>query len=220
MQQQIGWFEITKDIIIPGLTLIATVAVGTIIAFLLKNRDEKLKRKSILIDTYMEYMKLRVDDTSDKVNYFFTFILNELITDEKKYLRQTSNWHLNRKVIIERFDIETKNYKKSVDSWVFYPEKFSFLIGSKKYSKDVKKLEENIAYYLQTPTEVQKYFYSLKEKIFADEYVTMGLTSSNLNETINALNKMEGIIASDYNRFEKKIFEPYNQKISELIQNL
>lgn len=60
MKEPVTWYGITKDVVIPLLSLLTTIILGTIIAVLLKRKEEKAKIKTLLIDNYMLYLNVKV----------------------------------------------------------------------------------------------------------------------------------------------------------------
>lgn len=50
-------YDITRDLVLPFLGIIATVVLGSVIANVLRQKDEKAKIKNLLIDHYMEHLK-------------------------------------------------------------------------------------------------------------------------------------------------------------------
>lgn len=81
--KNIGWYDITKDIIIPLLSVVTTIVVGTIIAYLLKNKEEKAKIKSLLIDNYMLYLNKKVQFFDHELTSFKYQVFKDIIINYK-----------------------------------------------------------------------------------------------------------------------------------------
>lgn len=75
--ENIGWFEIFKDIVIPSLSIAATVTIGIVIAIALKKREEKSKIKQLLIDNYMDYLTARTKNVMYETEAMIYEVLNE-----------------------------------------------------------------------------------------------------------------------------------------------
>ena len=214
------WFILTKDILIPGLTLLSTILLGTIIAFILKNREENHKRKSLLIDTYMNYLDARIKHSESHLIHLFINILNDFLIDQSKFIITDANWHLKIPVIKERLLKEENNLYLSEDNWSFYTYKFCFLLGLKKYRKHLQMLEDDIAENLLDTVKNKIYYDNLVKLIFEDKIITEGLCSSNQNIVKISLDNIKLKIAENYVTYQKKYFQPYDNKVADLINNL
>lgn len=220
MEQNVTWFEIIKDIIIPGLTLIATTSIGTFIAFILKNKEEKEKRKSILIDTYIEYLNTRVNELDNHITNLYKNILSDLLIDPKTFIKIDANWHNKHKLIQEKLQLEEKLDLNKNDNWSFFTYKFCFLLGTKKYKSQLQNLENSIVANLLDNNKNEQFYQQLVYEIFSLSEIKEGLVSSNQNVVKFTIDKIKNIVAEKYNHRHRKYFEPYDSKVADLIDEL
>lgn len=218
--QDIGWFEITKDIIIPSLTLISTITIGIFIALILKNREEKEKRKNILIDTYIEYLNTRVNELENHINNIYKNILNDLLINGEQIVGINSNWHNKYSLIKEKLEAEELIEYNKADNWSFFTYKFCFLLGTKKYRKSLQLLEDSIVNNLLDNKKNEKFYIQLSQDIFSKEEIKNGILSSNQNIVKFTLDKIKEIIAVEFNKRHRLFFEPYDSKVADLIDEL
>src|SRR5690606_33566128 len=132
----IGWYEITKDLIIPLLGVISTLVIGIIIALIIKDKERKAKIKDILIDHYMDYLTVRTANVEYEINATIKEILLEIKLESDTYFNNNANWHLPIQIIKKRLDeLEEKlRHVESVNTnWSIYTYRFAFLLGKKNY---------------------------------------------------------------------------------------
>lgn len=108
--ENIGWFEIFKDIVIPSLSIAATVTIGIVIAIALKKREEKSKIKQLLIDNYMDYLTARTKNVMYETEAMIYEVLNEILIKRSEYLTN-SNWYFSFD-IIQKTAAESKQKAK------------------------------------------------------------------------------------------------------------
>lgn len=214
------WFIITKDIVIPGLTLISTILLGTIIAFILKNREEKQKRKSLLIETYMNYLNARSKNYESHLNSLFKNILTDFLINQSKFIDTDANWHLKIPVIKERLSKEENISISTDDNWSFYTFRFCFLLGTKKYRKYLQSLEDDISRNLLNNAKNKIYYEKLIDSVFRNQIISKGLNTSNLNTINISLDNIKQLIAEDYITYQRQYFQPYDNKVADLINDL
>ncbi|MEX0995877.1 MAG: hypothetical protein WDZ45_02370 [Flavobacteriaceae bacterium] len=216
----IGWYEITKDLIIPLLGVISTLVIGIIIALIIKDKERKAKIKDILIDHYMDYLTVRTANVEYEINATIKEILLEIKLESDTYLKNNANWHLPIQIIKERLDeLEEKlRHVESINTnWSIYTYRFAFLLGKKNYFKEALPLENNITKELISIVKLASVKKKILAKIKEDSDLINELNSSNTDKIARALNKIYVIVTTDYNQYQLSIFNPYNTKIAELI---
>jgi len=216
----IGWYEITKDLIIPLLGVISTLVIGIIIALIIKDKERKAKIKDILIDHYMDYLTVRTANVEYEINATIKEILMEIKLESDTYFNNNANWHLPIQIIKKRLDeLEEKlRHVESVNTnWSIYTYRFAFLLGKKNYFKEALPLENNITKELISTVKLASVKKKILAKIKEDSELINELNSSNTDKIARALNKIYGIVTTDYNQYQFSIFNPYNTKIAELI---
>lgn len=216
----IGWYEITKDLIIPLLGVISTLVIGIIIALIIKDKERKAKIKDILIDHYMDYLTVRTANVEYEINATIKEILLEIKLESDTYFNNNANWHLPIQIIKKRLDeLEEKlRHVESVNTnWSIYTYRFAFLLGKKNYFKEALPLENNITKELISTVKLASVKKKILAKIKEDSELINELNSSNTDKIARALNKIYGIVTTDYNQYQFSIFNPYNTKIAELI---
>lgn len=220
MQNNPNWFAIVKDIIIPGLTLIATISIGTFIAFILKNREEKEKRKSILIDTYIDYLNIRAEELDTNINNTYKKILNDILINSKQFIGDDAKWDNKDKLIVETLQSEEKQKTYINNNWSFYTYKFCFLLGTKKYKSHLQNLETRIIENLYDNTKNDDFYRNLVNEAFNTSEIKEGLLSSNQNVVKLTIDKIKGIVAEKLNNRQRLYFQPYDSKVADLIDKL
>src|SRR5690606_3857488 len=131
-----------------------------------------------------------------------------------------ANWHLPIQIIKKRLDeLEEKlRHVESVNTnWSIYTYRFAFLLGKKNYFKEALPLENNITKELISTVKLASVKKKILAKIKEDSELINELNSSNTDKIARALNKIYGIVTTDYNQYQFSIFNPYNTKIAELI---
>lgn len=216
----ITWYEITKDIVIPTLSIISTLIIGIIIAVILKKRDEKGKIKETLIETYMEYMNRRINKYSFETLVITYDLYVDMFINYNKYFSEHSNSHLATDLVKKRrdkFQIKIEEFDYKEINWTFFAYKFSFLLGRKKYNNEVKSLEKNINNQLNSEESKINFLVQLKEGIIENEMISENMNASNTNKIEYGLNMIESYVAKKYNNHQFNLFMPYDDKIADLI---
>ncbi len=219
-ENPIGWYEITKDIIIPLLGVISTLVIGIIIALIIKNKERKAKVKDILIDHYMDYLTVRTSAVEYEINSTIKEILLEIKLESDAYFKGNANWHLPIQIIKERLEElgeRLKNFESINTNWSIYTYRFAFLLGKNSYFKDALPLENNITEELISSSKLVSIKNDILEKIKKDSELMNELNSSDSDKINRALNKIYGIVTADYNQYQFSLFNPYNTKLAELI---
>lgn len=215
-----GWYEITKDIIIPLLGIISTLVIGIIIALIIKNKERKAKTKDILIDHYMDYLNVRTAAVEYEINDLIKKILLEIKLESDNYFKDNANWHLPIQIIKERLGElgeRLKNLESINTNWSVYTYRFAFLLGKKSYFKDALPLEKNITSELISGLKLVSVRNNILDKIKKDSELMSELNSSNSVKIHGALNRIYRIVATDFNEYQFALFNPYNTKLAELI---
>ncbi|MET0946324.1 MAG: hypothetical protein ABWY22_13005 [Flavobacterium sp.] len=142
--ETVSAYALIKDIVIPILGIVITIVIGYIINNSLKNKEEKAKKKLLLIDSYMEYLKARTDDTIYYTLLAKYEILNSILINHNQYLQQrnlTVASESLHEIIAELFQ-ELQKLGNRHSNWSDYTYKFSFLLGTIVYLKEVDHLEK------------------------------------------------------------------------------
>lgn len=218
----ITWFEITKDIILPTMTLIATVTLGTIIAILLKKREEKTKNKSLLIDNYMEFLNCRTNDVMHRIYLSIVETLKEIKSNYETYAEKHSNVHITLDRInyhIKTYDLVLDDLNKKETNWTPFTFKFCFLLGTKTYAKEAQSLENVIINNYSNNNTRKEYSKKLRDKIKNNNTISNLLGKTNQTDIDNAVLEIVEMISEDFSSYQRKLFHPYENKIADLIDS-
>lgn len=219
-ENPITWYEITKDIIIPTLSIVATLIIGILIAIILKRREEKGKSKQLLIDTYMDYINRRINKYSfDCVAITYDLYI-DLFINYSDYFDDHANSHLATNLVKQR----RENYLKKVEeynytdiNWSFYSIKFSLLIGRDKYNKEAKELELNINKAINSEQSNMNFLLKLKKEIRENDRICENMNALNTNKIEYGLDMIEACVTKKYNNYQLSLFKLYDDKIADLI---
>jgi hypothetical protein len=217
----IGWFEITKDIIIPIISIIATVIIGIVITIALKKREERTKIKQLLIDNYMEYLAARTRNVVYETEAACYEILNDILINYGIYLKENANWHIAYNIIQKRAEeikIKVHQLEDNQSNWAYYTYRFTFLLGEKLY-KEALPLEKIIEENILARDSRKKFQTQIKNKIQQNNEILLNLNATDIFKINLAIHSIEEIIVYDYNDYQSKYFNPYNEKIVKLISN-
>ena len=138
--KEITFYDIAKDVIIPLLGLVTTIVVGTIIAYLLKNKEAKAKVKPLLIDTYMVYLNKKSRFFEHELTVFKYQIFKDIVINFQDYFQPHANDPLVKEKIIKLRDKFKTQLDQSSDddtNWSPFTYKFAFLLSKRRYSKHV-----------------------------------------------------------------------------------
>ncbi len=80
----INTYNVIKEIIIPGLSVLSTMTIGIFIAIVLKRREENSKIKSLLIDSYLEYLNRRTKFVEFETYLYILHILKHCCPIKQK----------------------------------------------------------------------------------------------------------------------------------------
>jgi hypothetical protein len=219
-QQPITIYGVFKDIIIPSLTLLSTIVIGTIIAISLKKREEKAKIKALLIDTYMEYLSKTMAFFNNEIDNFNVQVLKELTHNYENFFGLHANDQISKGLFKKRIDELRKKINQVKDdktNWSFYTYRFAFLLGKKKYNEFAQPLETAIA----TAFAVDVARNSLSEQIIrgikADKQLNKQINSMLEHEIEDGISTIELLTATTYNDWQRQLFEPYSNAVADLI---
>lgn len=218
--KDIDWYNVTKDIIIPLLSVLTTIIVGTIIAYLLKTKEEKAKIKTLLIDNYMLYLNKKVNFFDYELTSFTYQIMKDVFINYSTYFKPHANDHLAKEKIAklrDKLKQKLDTIKQEDTDWSPFTYKFAFLLGKKNYFKNALPLENVVTSKYLSDNSRKEFREGLKKKIIEDQQIVNGINSSNSNEIDDALDKIEHLITVSYSEFQFKIFNPYDNKIANLI---
>jgi hypothetical protein len=218
--KDITWYDITKDLVIPLLGVLTTIGVGTIIAYLLKNKEEKAKIKTLLIDNYMLYLNKKVAFFDNELTSFKYQILKDIFISYDSYFKSHANDHLAKEKVSKLRDklkekLEQKNQGDT--NWSPFTYRFTFLLGKKKYFKHVQPLENAVLKDYISDKARSGFLANLKTQIMSDDVIVEEMNSSNTNKIVDALDRIEFMIAESYTQFQFKIFNPFDTKLADLI---
>lgn len=220
--ENIGWFEITKDIIIPILSILATITIGIIIAIALKKREEKSKIKQLLIDNYMDYLSARTKDVIYETEAMCYEVLNEILIKQSQYLNN-SNWHIAFDLIqktAEESKAKAQSLENNESNWSHFTYRFTFLIGEKKYFKEALPLEKIIEKNMLARDSRKQFKESIIGKIKKREEIINNLNTPDKFKIQLGIHQIIETIVYDYNDYQFKNFNPYNVKIAKLISDM
>ena len=218
--QHIGWYEISKDIVIPLLGVVSTIVIGVVIAVLLKRKEEKAKVKSLLIDNYMLYLNKKVNFFSHELDSFTYRIYKDIYINYSDFFEPHANSHFAKEKISKRRDdlkVKLRDKDQEASNWSPFTFRFAFLLGKKQYMKEAQKLEDNIVNNYMADKPRNDFVDKLKKMIKEDAGIAEGVNSSNAHKMEDSLDRLEQLIATTYNNFQFKIFVPYDNKIADLI---
>lgn len=218
--QHIGWYEISKDIIIPLMGVVSTIVIGVIIAVLLKRKEEKAKVKSLLIDNYMLYLNKKVNFFSHELDSFTYQVYKDIYINYADFFEQHANSHTSKEKICKRRDdlkAKLRDADQEAANWSPFTFKFAFLLGKKRYMKSAQSLENNIVNNYIADKPRKEFISKLKTLIKEDLEIAEGINSSNTHKMENSLDRVDHLIANAYNDFQLKIFMPYDNRIADLI---
>ncbi|MCK0115332.1 hypothetical protein [Gelidibacter sp. F63206] len=220
IENPITWYDITKDIIIPILSIVATLIIGIIIALILKRREEKGKYKQLLVDTYMEYINRRI------IKYSYDCVVNiydlyiDLFINYSDYFEDHANSLLATEIVKgrrEKYLRKIEEYNYTDINWSFYSIKFSLLIGREKYNKEAKELELKINQEINSEQSQMNFLLQIKKEIKENEMICENMNASNTNKIEYGLDMIEAYITKRYNNYQLSVFKPYDDKIADLI---
>jgi len=220
--KEITWFEITKDIVIPSIALLATVILGTIIAILLKKREEKSKNKSLLIDNYMEFLNCRTNDVMNIIYFSIVETLKDIKINPDAYFKIHSNLHNTLDRIshhIKENEAVLERFSKKDSNWSPFTYKFCFLLGTKKYFKEAQSLENVITNYYISNESRKEYSRKLRDQIQNNTTISNLLGKSNQIEIDNGVKEIVELVSQDFSNYQRKLFQPYTNKIADLIDS-
>lgn len=218
--QHIGWYEISKDIVIPLLGVISTIVIGVVIAVLLKRKEEKAKVKALLIDNYMLYLNKKVKFFGHELDRFTYQVYKDIYIDYNDLFEPHANSHFPKEKISKRRDdlkARLRDNDQEASNWSPFTFRFAFLLGKAKYMKEAQKLEDNIVNNYMSDKPRNEFVNKLKKLIKEDTQISDGINSSNAHKMEDSLDKLEYLIATTYTDFQYKIFVPYENKIADLI---
>ena len=218
--QHIGWYQISKDIIIPLLGVLTTIVIGVIIAVLLKQKEEKAKIKSLLIDNYMLYLNKKASFFEQELNSFTYQIYKDIYNNYSDFFEPHANSHFKKeKISNRRDDLKTKLNvtDNEASNWSSFTFRFAFLLGKKKYTKEAQKYEDDIVNNYIADKPRRQFIEKTKKLIKDDNEIAEGLNSSNEHKMEDTLDRLEHLVANAYSDFQLKIFIPYDNKIADLI---
>lgn len=220
--QNIGWFEIIKDIVIPSLSILATVTIGIIITIALKKREEKSKIKQLLIDNYMDYLAARTKNVNYETEAMCYEVLNEILIKKEEYLK-SSNWHIAFDIIQKRAEeskAKSQEYDNNENNWSYFTYRFTFLIGEQKYFKEALPFEKIIEQNMLQRDSRKKFKDRMMMKVIENQEILINLNTPNKFKIESGIHQIIETIVYDYNDYQFKNFNPYNVKIAKLISDM
>lgn len=217
---QIGWYEIAKDIIIPSISIFATIVLGTIIAGLLRRKEEKAQIKSLLIDNYMQYLTKRANFVQHESLQIANRLLGQIYHNFSEYFERHANAHFQLQRIkkrIEKLEGQISEMKDEDYNWSVYTYKFAFLLTKKRYNKEAQGLEDKL---------ISDYFGDQSHKALLSDIKTQIKSKTDIVDAMaglsddridKALTDIEAIVAKSYASYQRQIFQSYDNRIADLI---
>ncbi len=216
----ITWYEITKDIIIPLLGVITTIVVGIIIAYLLKNKEEKAKIKTLLIDNYMLYLDKKMQFFEYEITSIKYQILKDMFINYGSYFERHANDHFATEKVGKLRDslkLKLDNINQNDTNWSPFTYRFAFLLGKKNYDKHVQFLEDIVFKNYFSDKARNQFLEQLKTKIISNKEISDKMNALNTNKIVDGLDDIEYLITTTYNNYQFEIFNPFDTRIANLI---
>ena len=217
--QNHSWYDIIKEIFIPSMGVISTIFIGTIIAVFLRRKEEKTKIKGLLIDNYMLYLNKKVLFIDYELANIKYQIFRDLIVKYDDYFNGYECPILQDKInnTFYEIDLELKGKSKEVVNWTHYTYIFCFLFGKKVYDKKVQPFEDIfVAKYFSDESRAQ-YFNEIKRNIISNKKLINNMKSHDTIMIESALNETLYLIGVSFSDHQRKIFNPYDNRIADLI---
>lgn len=218
--ESITMYQIIKDIIIPGLGVIATIVIGVVLTIILKKREETAKIKSLLIDSYMEYLNRRTKFSEYESLHYIHELLKDIYINYSSYFEDHSNSHLPKKEIEKIIDL----FKRKIDginiddtNWTVYTFKFCFLLGTKTYNKKAQGLENIIVSEIIEKNSRSNFLSNLKLKVKSDILIKDNINKLNIHCINSGIEMIINFVTYEYTNYQQRIFKPYDNLIADLI---
>jgi hypothetical protein len=223
MNNLVSWFEMTKDIILPSLNIVAIVFIGTIIAWRLKKRDEKYRVKESLISYYNEFLNsAHMCINMETLKRFRKILLK--IESEKNLLFSTVDDEKKEVICykirerINKTDQKLDWYKKHYVGWENYVNYFIYLLDKKIYKQELAFIQQKMSEFFKK-TEEKIVLDKIYKEIMEEESVMDKLKSGDIYEIENSLDKMKHISYQQSIAEIGNLFEDYSQKVGDIIQD-
>ena len=219
-ENPISWYEITKDIIIPILSIAATLIIGILIALILKRREEKGKSKQLLLDTYMDYINRRIHWYSYKSDCIMYDMYNDMYNNYSEYFDDHANSHLAKesvKLRMGKYLHKLENYDKAEVNWTFFAIKFRLLLGREEYDNEAKGLERSIDEEINSEQTIMNFLLKLRAELKANYRICENINASNKGKIEYGLDMIESHIGTRFKNYQLQIFKPYDDKVADLI---
>ena len=213
-------YQIIKEIIIPATGILTTMIIGIVIAVMLKRREEKAKIKSLLIDSYMEYLNKRGKFLEYESLHYIHDILTDIYSDYKNYFEDHANSHFPKEQILKTIEV----FKRKLDTinmeetnWTVYTYRFCFLLSTKVYNKKAQGIENSIVSGIMQKESRMKFLSELKHEIKENVELRSKMNALNINTINSGIDTIVSSISSKYSNYQLKIFKPYDNLIADLI---
>jgi hypothetical protein len=219
----IGWFEYTKDLIIPSLSVIATVVIGIFITIALKKREEKSKIKQLLIDNYMDYLTARTKDVVYETEATCYEVLNDILINFNEYINNNANLNITFGVIkkrVEEIKIKVQELENHENNWSYFTYRFTFLLGEKKYFSEALPLEKIIEQNMLARDSRKKFKAKMINIIKQNDEIISNINTADIFKIELGIHSIIETIVYEYNDYQFKNFNPYNVKIAKLISDM
>lgn len=218
--KDLTWYDITKDIIIPFLGVVTTIVVGTIIAYLLKNKEEKSKIKALLIDNYMLYLDKKMQFFEQELTSLKYQIFKDIYINYEEYFESHANDHFAKEKVAklrDKLKEKLDNINQNDANWSPFTYRFAFLLGKKNYDKHVQSLEDSVVQNYISDKARKEFLQQLKTKITSNKEIVDKMNSSNTSKIVDGLDDIEYLISTAYAGYQFKIFNPFDTRIANLI---
>ena len=170
----------------------------------------------------MEFLAARTKNVIYETEAACYEILNDILINYGMYLKENANWHIAFNKIQKRAEdikLKAQQLENNESNWSYYTHKFTFLLGEKKYLKEVLPLEKIIKENMLARNSRKNFKLEMINKIQQNDEILLNLNATDIFKIDLAIHSIEEIIVYDYNDYQLKFFNPYTEKIAKLISN-
>jgi hypothetical protein len=218
--EPLTWYKITKDIIIPLLSILTTVTIGIIIAIILKRREEIKDKKKLLTESYMEYLTSYSESLVKGCHSIFYEIFKEILFNYENYLESKSNKHVivdKIKIRMDKYLIEHTQMKLGPTNLILLILRMTLLLEKDKYVKEMFNLiGSNYAKY-NSPEDRKGLVNSILDQIKNDSEIKKKMNSDELLDIEFGLDLIERLANDVHDKKHWETFSPITVKLSERI---
>jgi hypothetical protein len=165
----------------------------------------------------MLYLNKKMQFFDYELTSFKYQILKDIFINYQYYFQR----HASSPLATEHVGMLRDKLKEKLDAtnpddtnWSPFTYKFSFLLGKKKYFRNVLPLENDIVNNYLSDKAREDFLKRIKVKIVSDHTLLDGMGSSNTSKIVDALDKIELMIANIYTEFQYNIFNPFDTRVN------